>query len=264
MLPYPQIDPVALQLGPIAVRWYGLMYVAGFVTAWLLGRWRASRSTGTDPRGQWTPADVDDLMTYCIVGLLLGARVGYILFYDLAATLADPMEILRVWRGGMSFHGGALGLAAAFALFARVKGKRFFAVTDFTVPLAAPGLFFGRLGNFINAELWGKPSDVPWAMVFPGGGPLPRHPSQLYEALLEGVVLFIMVWWFSKRPRPLGAVSGLFLLGYGVFRFSVEFVREPDAHIGYLAWDWLTMGQLLSAPMALCGAGFLAWAYLRR
>jgi phosphatidylglycerol:prolipoprotein diacylglycerol transferase len=266
MIPYPQIDPVALQIGPLAIRWYGLMYVLGFLAAWFLGRWRATRSHAASPQGAWTPAEVDDLITYCIVGLLVGARVGYVLFYDVAAFSADPLEILQIWHGGMSFHGGAIGVALAFILFARVKSKPLFGVTDFTVVLAPPGLFFGRLGNFINGELWGRPTDVPWAMVFPGpaAGGVPRHPSQLYEAALEGVVLFALLWWFASRMPPRGSVTGLFLLGYGVFRFLVEFTRQPDAHLGFIAWDWLTMGQLLSVPMIALGAALIVLAYARR
>lgn len=262
MIPYPQIDPVIFEIGPLGIRWYGLMYVLGFLAAWLLGRWRASRS----PQSVLSPVEVDDLITYCIVGLLVGARMGYVLFYDFASFAQNPLEIFKLWHGGMSFHGGAIGVAAAFVLFARIKSKPLLGVTDFTVVLAPPGLFFGRLGNFINAELWGRPTDVPWAMVFPGmaAGNVPRHPSQLYEAALEGVLLFALLWWYSSRPRPRGSVTGLFLLGYGAFRFLVEFTRQPDAHLGYVAWDWLTMGQLLSVPMILLGLAFIVVSYFRR
>ena len=247
-----QIDPVALSIGSLQLRWYGLMYLAGFGLGWMLGRWRASR-----PGSGWTGPDVDDLLTCVMIGIILGGRIGYVLFYDLPVYINDPMEIMRIWNGGMSFHGGLLGVLGAFWYFARTRGRTFLEVSDFIAPLIPQGLFFGRLGNFINGELWGKVSDVPWAIVFPGAGPLPRHPSQLYEAALEGLLLFIMVWVFSLKPRKVGAVSGLFALGYGVFRFAVEFVRMPDVQLGYLAFGWLTMGQLLCVPLILAGAWLL-------
>jgi len=248
-----QIDPVALSIGSLQLRWYGLMYLAGFGLGWMLGRWRASR-----PGSGWTGPDVDDLLTCVMIGIILGGRIGYVLFYDLPVYTHDPMEIVRIWNGGMSFHGGLLGVLGAFWYFARTRGRTFLEVSDFIAPLIPQGLFFGRLGNFINGELWGKVSDAPWAIVFPGAGPLPRHPSQLYEAVLEGLVLFIMVWVFSLKPRKTGAVSGLFALGYAVFRFAVEFVRMPDVQLGYLAFGWLTMGQLLCVPLMLAGA-WLLW-----
>lgn len=248
----PQIDPVAFSIGQLQLRWYGLMYLFGFALGWALGRWRASR-----PGSGWRPADVDDLLTCVMLGIILGGRLGYVLFYDLPAYIHDPMEILRIWNGGMSFHGGLLGVLGAFWYFARSRGRSFLEVSDFVAPLVPQGLFFGRLGNFINGELWGKVSDAPWAMVFPGGGPQPRHPSQLYEALLEGLVLFVMVWIYSSKPRRVGAVSGLFALGYGVFRFLVEFVRMPDVQLGYLAFGWLTMGQVLCLPLILVGLWLL-------
>lgn len=247
-----QIDPVALSIGSLQLRWYGLMYLAGFGLGWMLGRWRASR-----PGSGWTGPDVDDLLTCVMIGIILGGRLGYVLFYDLPVYINDPMEIMRIWNGGMSFHGGLLGVLGAFWYFARTRGRTFLEVSDFIAPLIPQGLFFGRLGNFINGELWGKVSDVPWAIVFPGAGPLPRHPSQLYEAALEGLLLFIMVWVFSRKPRKVGAVSGLFAFGYGVFRFAVEFVRMPDVQLGYLAFGWLTMGQLLCVPLILAGAWLL-------
>ena len=247
-----QIDPVALSIGSLQLRWYGLMYLAGFGLGWALGRWRASR-----PDSGWTAPDVDDLLTCVMIGIILGGRIGYVLFYDLPVYISDPMEILRIWNGGMSFHGGLLGVLGAFWYFARSRGRSFLEVSDFIAPLVPQGLFFGRLGNFINGELWGKVSDVPWAIVFPGAGPNPRHPSQLYEAALEGLVLFFMVWIFSSKPRKTGAVSGLFALGYGVFRFAVEFVRMPDVQLGYLAFGWLTMGQLLCVPLILAGLWLL-------
>ena len=247
-----QIDPVALSIGSLQLRWYGLMYLAGFGLGWMLGRWRASR-----PGSGWTGPDVDDLLTCVMIGIILGGRIGYVLFYDLPVYISDPMEILRIWNGGMSFHGGLLGVLGAFWYFARSRGRSFLEVSDFIAPLVPQGLFFGRLGNFINGELWGKVSDVPWAIVFPGAGPNPRHPSQLYEAALEGLLLFIMVWIFSSKPRKTGAVSGLFALGYGIFRFAVEFVRMPDVQLGYLAFGWLTIGQLLCVPLILAGLWLL-------
>ena len=247
-----QIDPVALSIGSLQLRWYGLMYLAGFGLGWMLGRWRASR-----PGSGWTGPDVDDLLTCVMIGIILGGRLGYVLFYDLPVYINDPMEIMRIWNGGMSFHGGLLGVLGAFWYFARTRGRTFLEVSDFIAPLIPQGLFFGRLGNFINGELWGKVSDAPWAIVFPGAGPLPRHPSQLYEAALEGLLLFIMLWVFSLKPRKVGAISGLFALGYGVFRFAVEFVRMPDVQLGYLAFGWLTMGQLLCVPLILAGAWLL-------
>ena len=251
----PLIDPVAFSIGSLQLRWYGLMYLFGFALGWILGRRRASR-----PGSGWTPADVDDLLTCVMLGIILGGRLGYVLFYDQPIYIHDPLEILRIWNGGMSFHGGLLGVLAAFWYFARARKKSFLEVSDFVAPLIPQGLFFGRLGNFINGELWGKVSDAPWAMVFPGGGPEPRHPSQLYEALLEGLALFIIVWVYSDKPRKPGAVSGLFAVGYGAFRFLVEFVRVPDAQLGYLAFGWLTMGQALCVPLILVGL----WLMLRK
>ncbi len=258
MLVYPEIDPVAIQLGPLAVHWYGLMYGVGFLAGWWLGRVSA--------RAEWRPirpAQIDDLVLYVAVGVVLGGRLGYVMFYGFDRLAADPLAILRVWEGGMSFHGGLIGVTLAVWLFARRTGRNLLEMVDFVAPLVPIGLAAGRLGNFINGELWGGPTDLPWGMIVPGQGPEPRHPSQLYELLLEGVVLFILLWLFSRRPRPMGAVAGLFLFAYGSFRFLVEFVRLPDAHIGYLAFDWFTMGMLLSLPMIIGGAGLLVWAYTR-
>lgn len=253
VMQYPHIDPVAISIGSFELRWYGLMYLVAFGVGWLLARYRARRCPG------WTPEDVDDLQTYVMLGIILGARLGYVLFYDLPAYIKDPAEILRVWNGGMSFHGGLLGVLAAFWYFAHTRHKSFWDVADFITPMIPQGLLWGRIGNFINGELWGKASDVPWAMIFPTGGPLPRHPSQLYEAALEGVLLFIVLWLYAARPRKRGAVAGLFALGYGVCRFAVEFVRVPDAQLGYLAFGWLTMGQLLCVPLIAVGI----WLLLR-
>jgi phosphatidylglycerol:prolipoprotein diacylglycerol transferase len=258
MLPYPSIDPVAISIGPLKIHWYGLMYVIGIGAAWWLARRRAR-----EPGFQWTSAQVEDLVFYTALGLVVGGRVGYMLFYSFPAFIQDPLMLFRVWEGGMAFHGGLLGALAAMWIFARRQKTSFFAVTDFVARYVPIGLFTGRIGNFINGELWGKPTDVPWAMVFPDAGPEPRHPSQLYEAFLEGLVLFVALHFFSRRSPPTMAVSGLFLLLYGLFRFMIEFVRLPDAHIGYLAFGWLTMGQALSFPMIVLGILFLVLAYRR-
>ena len=256
MLTYPNIDPVALDLGVVQIHWYGLMYLVGFAAAWLLGRWRARR-----PDSPLTPEQVSDFVFYGALGAVLGGRLGYILFYNFGEYLAHPLTILKVWEGGMSFHGGLIGVIVALALFARKQKLGLFQLTDFAAPLAPLGLCAGRIGNFINGELWGRVTDSPWGMVFPSGGPLPRHPSQLYEAALEGVVLFIILWLYTLKPRPTMAASGLFLTGYGLFRFIVEFAREPDAHLGLIAFDWLSMGQILSAPMIIIGIAMVVWAY---
>ena len=258
MLRHPDFDPVAIQLGPLSVHWYGLMYMVAFGLAWWLGRVRAS-----DPARGWRKSDVDDVIFYAALGIVAGGRIGYMLFYDLPGALREPLSVLRVWEGGMSFHGGLIGVIVAMRLYARRRGRAFFDVTDFIAPLVPLGIAVGRVGNFINGNLWGSPSTLPWAMVFPGADDLPRHPSQLYQATLEGVGLFALLWWFSRRPRPAMATSGLFLLAYAVVRSAVEFVRVPDRKYGYLAFDWLTMGQVLCVPMALGGAWLLWRAHVR-
>lgn len=261
MLVHPQFDPVALHLGPVAIRWYGLMYLVGFALLLLLGRLRIKRG-----QGALTSVALDDLIFYGVIGTIVGGRLGYIVFYKLGDYLRHPLDVLKVWEGGMSFHGGLIGVIVAMLLFARPRKLSFFQVSDFIAPLVPLGLAAGRIGNFINGELWGRaadPSSVPWAMVFPQAGDgVPRHPSQLYEFALEGIALFILLWWFSEKPRPRGAVSGLFLIGYGLARFSIEFTREPDTFLGLLALG-MSMGQWLSLPMVLIGIAMMLWAYRR-
>jgi phosphatidylglycerol:prolipoprotein diacylglycerol transferase len=259
MLIHPQFDPVALHLGPLAIRWYGLMYLLAFGLFLLLGRQRIK----TGPQPGWSIQELDDLLFYGVLGVVLGGRLGYVLFYQPAHFLANPLEIFSVWQGGMAFHGGFLGVLAAMGLFARKTGKSWLAVTDFVVPLVPLGLGAGRVGNFINGELWGRPADVPWAVVFPQIDSIPRHPSQLYQFALEGLALFALLWLFSRKPRPTGAVSSLFLIGYGSFRFLAEFTREPDNFLGLLALN-LSMGQWLSLPMIVAGVVMLRWAYRKR
>ncbi len=256
MLMFPDINPVAVQLGPVAIRWYGIMYLIGFLSAYGLLSWRAQK-----PNSGWTKEQVSDLIFYGALGVILGGRMGYVFFYNFTAFLEHPAMLFKVWEGGMSFHGGFLGVVIAVYLFARKTGKSMWDILDFGAPVVPIGLGAGRIGNFIGQELVGRVSDVPWAMVFPAVDQFPRHPSQLYQAVLEGVALFCILWWFSAKQRPRYAVSGMFALFYGVFRFSVEFVRQPDAHIGFIALEWVTMGQLLSLPMILVGTLLLVIAY---
>lgn len=256
MLTFPEINPVAFSLGPLSVHWYGLMYLIGFLCGWVLLTYRIR----CNPSG-YTQEQVSDILFYTALGIIIGGRVGYMVFYAWPDLLANPMSIVQVWKGGMSFHGGFLGVLIALTFYARKIGKTVLDLTDLIAPMVPIGLGAGRIGNFINSELWGRVTDMPWGMVFPNAGLQPRHPSQLYEFLLEGVVMFVILWMFSSKPRPRCAVSGLFLVCYGVFRFAVEYVREPDAQIGYLAWGWLTEGQLLSLPMIAIGIGMLIWAY---
>ena len=275
-----QIDPIAFSLGPLKVHWYGIAYALAFAAAWFLGRSRvrAGRLPGVDDNGY------GDLMFYCMLGVVLGGRIGYILFYDLPTYLAHPLQVFKVWEGGMSFHGGLLGVLLAAWWWARRQRLHFFDVMDFVAPLVPAGLGFGRLANFVNGELWGKYTGTNWGVIFPTTDPnmthlgldaaqlqaqyaagvldrFARHPTQLYEALLEGLVLFCVLWWYSRKPRPRYAVSGLFALLYGLFRFAVEFVRVPDQQLQYLADGWLTMGQLLSLPLVAVG---LYWLWLSR
>lgn len=258
MLQYPNIDPIAFHLGPLQVRWYGIMYLVGFATAWLLATYRARK-----PNSGWTSEQVMDLIFYAALGVIIGGRVGYMLFYDFDNFISNPLTLFKIWQGGMSFHGGMLGAIISLWIWGWRIRKHLFDITDFVAPFVPIGLGLGRLGNFINNELWGRVTNVSWGMVFPNAGDLPRHPSQLYEFLLEGVLLFIILFWYSAKPRPRFAVSALFLLGYGGFRFVAEFFRQPDPQLGFIAFNWMTMGQLLCIPMMLGGLFGLWWAYRR-
>jgi phosphatidylglycerol:prolipoprotein diacylglycerol transferase len=253
MITYPQIDPVIFSIGPLAVRWYGMMYLLGFGGAYGWMNYLARRR-----QSPVSAEELSDMVYYGVFGVILGGRLGYVLFYNAAYYLDHPLQIFAVWQGGMSFHGGLIGVVAALLLFVHRRKKPVLEIGDLAAAAAPIGLFFGRLGNFINAELWGRTTDVPWAMVFPGAGPLPRHPSQLYEAFLEGVILFILLWLANSRKAARGTLMFLFFIGYGTARLLVEFVREPDAQIGFLAGH-LTMGQLLSMPMILVGVLGLFW-----
>ena len=256
MLVHPQFDPVALQLGPFAIHWYGLMYLVAFVQILLLGRWVIHHR----PWVRWDLKMLDDVLFYGVIGTIVGGRLGYVLFYKPAEYLANPIDILKVWEGGMSFHGGFLGVILALALFARRHQIRWLAVTDFIAPLVPLGLAAGRLGNFINGELWGRATDLPWGMVFPQAddGGIARHPSQLYQLAGEGLLLFVILWFYARKPRPVGAVSAVFLIGYGSLRFLAEFAREPDDFLGLLGLG-LSMGQWLSLPMIAAGVALLVW-----
>ena len=274
---YVAIDPVAFSVGPVAVHWYGIMYLLAFMFFWSGGNWLARRR----PWWGWTAQDVSDFLFYGMLGVVLGGRLGYVLFYGFDSLLQDPLFIFKITQGGMSFHGGLVGVMLALAWFARKTHRTFWQVADFAAPLCPLGLGLGRIGNFLGGELWGRTSDVPWAMIFPNslqpGGwqsvelkqawlsgaldPFARHPSQLYQALLEGLALFVLLAVYSRIPRPTAAVSGLFLFGYGCFRFIAEFFREPDSHLGFLLGNWLTMGMLLSIPMIFAGLLILILAY---
>ncbi|MEO5345980.1 MAG: prolipoprotein diacylglyceryl transferase [Magnetococcus sp. YQC-9] len=254
MIAFPHIDPVALQLGPIAIRWYGLMYTLTFVLGWPLLQWQVNRQ-----RLEISAERLADLVMAVLLGVILGGRIGYILFYNFSAYLENPLAIFRVWEGGMSFHGGLLGVLLAGWYFARKIGLPFLVIMELLAVVTPLGLLLGRIGNFINGELWGRPTDLPWAVIFPSAGPLPRHPSQLYEAGLEGVVLMALMLWLGSRPRPMGLIGGSFLAGYAISRMVVELVREPDAHLGILAGG-MTMGQWLSLPMVLIGVGLIVYS----
>jgi len=256
-LQFPIIDPIIFSIGPVALRWYGMMYLIGFLAAMFIANKAADNS-----KGVWTRDQVSDLLFYSFLGVILGGRVGYVLFYQFDYFLADPLYLFQIWQGGMSFHGGLIGVIAAIFIFARKSNKSFLSVGDFVAPLVPIGLGTGRLGNFINAELWGRQTDVPWAMVFPTDSlQVPRHPSQLYEFFLEGVVLFAILYVITRKPRSLGLASGAFLIGYGIFRTIVEFFREPDAHLG-LYFSFISKGQILSLPMILVGMLVIYLGYL--
>jgi phosphatidylglycerol:prolipoprotein diacylglycerol transferase len=261
MLHYPNFDPVALAIGPLKIRWYGLMYVIGFLAAWRLGRVRAAQSDST-----WTALEVDDLLYFCVFGVILGGRLGWLVFYGQQALAEDPTYWYKIWQGGMSFHGGLIGVLIALSIFARTRRRHLLDVFDFAAPLPAIGIGAGRIGNFINGELWGKPTDVPWGFAVRGPDGLTQvlHASQLYEAALEGGALFVILWWFTRQPRPRCAPAGLFLICYACFRMLIETVRVPDVQLGYLSGGWLTMGMLLSLPMLIIGFVLLMGAYWRR
>jgi len=263
MLIHPQIDPVALQIGPIAVHWYGLTYLAAFGLFMWLGTRRLQHPPFVS-LPQWVRRDVEDILFLGVLGVVLGGRIGYCLFYKPGYYLANPLEILAVWQGGMSFHGGLLGVLLAMVWFARTRQRPWLQVMDFVAPCVPTGLAAGRVGNFINGELWGRVADpsLPWAMVFRGAGDLPRHPSQVYQFLLEGLLLFVLLWLYARGPRKTGQVSAAFLVGYGSFRFIAEFFREPDAHLGLLGLG-LSMGQWLCVPMILAGLVMGVWASRR-
>ncbi|AWB68551.1 prolipoprotein diacylglyceryl transferase [Saccharobesus litoralis] len=253
---FPAIDPVIFSLGPVSLHWYGLMYLIGFAGAMYFANSRVGQHDC-----YWNKEQISDLLFYGFLGVILGGRIGYVFFYQFELFLENPLYLFKIWEGGMSFHGGFLGVLVAFAWFAKKSNTTFLQVADFIAPMVPIGLGAGRIGNFINAELWGRTTDVPWAIVFPGAGELGRHPSQLYEFFLEGLVLFLFLNWFRQSPRPVGAVAGCFSLGYGAFRFIVEYFREPDAHLQDFMNGYITMGQVLSLPMVILGLVILVWAY---
>ncbi|MDO5092302.1 MAG: prolipoprotein diacylglyceryl transferase [Propionibacteriaceae bacterium] len=265
-LPFPDIDPVAIAIGPVRIHWYAIMYLLAFAMAHLLMRRRLKKEpfrSVTTPRA-WSPTDVEDLLLFGIGGVIIGGRLGYALFYQPSYYLAHPLDVFKVWDGGMSFHGGAIGVVLAMVIFAWRRGRPFLQIADLLVPAVPLGLAAGRIGNFINGELWGRqaPADLPWAMRFPNGGNVLRHPSQLYQALLEGVLLFVLLWFYARKPRRRGQVAAAFLMGYGVFRFIAEYWREPDSYLGFLSLG-LSMGQWLSVPMILAGIALWMWAERR-
>lgn len=256
MLTHPNFDPIALSIGPLNVHWYGIMYLLAFGSAWFLAMHRAKQ-----PHAVIGPHRVENLITYGAFGVILGGRFGYVVFYNFDYWMSDPLWLFRIWEGGMSFHGGLLGVLVAMFIYAHRIRVSYISLTDFVAPLVPLGLGFGRLGNFIGQELWGRPTDSAWGMIFPNDSEqLSRHPSQLYQAALEGLVLFVVLFWFSRKPRARGAVSGLFLVLYASFRFLVEFVRAPDKGIDLLM-GWMSRGQLLSLPLLLLGLGLLIFAY---
>lgn len=255
-LNFPQFDPVIFEIGPIGLRWYGLMYLIGFIFA----RWLAVRRAQR-PNSGWTVEQIDNLLFNGFAGVFLGGRIGYVMFYQFDRFLLEPTYLFRVWEGGMSFHGGLIGVILSMWITAKLQKRNFWATADFVAPLIPFGLGMGRIGNFINDELWGRVTDVSWAVLFPSGGYLPRHPSQLYEAFLEGLVLFFILNGFIQKSRPTGSVAGLFLVGYGTFRFIVEFFREPDPQLGLYFGQQISMGQILSLPMIILGGLMMFIAY---
>ncbi len=257
MFIYPHINPVAIQLGPLKIHWYGFMYLVGFLSAWVLAKYRSSKQNN-----KWTTEMVSDVIFYSAIGVVIGGRVGYMLFYGLSDFINHPLSIFEIWNGGMAFHGGVIGVAIALLFFSKKYHLNFFDVTDFIVPFVPIGLGAGRIGNFINGELWGRVTTMPWGMIYPHVDAMPRHPSEVYEFLLEGVTLFCILWFYSCKPKPRMAVTGLFLLLYGVFRFSCEFFRQPDIQLGFVFDNWMSQGQLLSIPMIVLGAIFLLIAYV--
>lgn len=264
VLTFPDIDPVAINIFGLKIHWYAIMYLIGFAVAYFLLRRRLKHEpyrSITKPH-KWTPADIEDLLLYAIAGVIVGGRLGYVLFYKPSFYLANPLEVIKLWDGGMSFHGGAIGVIVGIAVHALIKKRPFLQVADFLVPAVPFGLMAGRIGNFINGELWGREAsaDLPWAMIFPTGGDVPRHPSQIYQALLEGLLLFVLLWLYARKPRFRGQVAGAFLFGYGAFRFIGEFWREPDSYLGLLGGG-LSMGQWLSIPMVV--AGLIIWTWSR-
>lgn len=256
MFIYHNVDPVIFSISKLQVRWYGLMYLVGFFTGWMLGIYRASIHK------TWSKSQVEELVIYVAIGTILGGRIGYIIFYGINAFWGDPLILFRIWEGGMSFHGGFIGVLLALKMYSYHYKKLFWVTVDFVAPLVAPGIFFGRIGNFINGELWGRETNLPWGIIFSKADLIPRHPSQLYEAFLEGIVLFIIVWIYSYKPRPMMAVSGYFAISYGILRIIAECFRQPDAHIGYIV-KIFTMGQILSLPVILIGLLLLYLAYVR-
>lgn len=253
---YPDFDPILISIGPIDIHWYGIMYLIGFSLAWFLALWRVKRF-----HLKWTKDQIGDLIFFAALGTIIGGRIGYMLFYGLSELIQNPLMLFKIWEGGMSFHGGLLGVICALYYFAKSRHKPFLAVTDFVAPLVPLGLAAGRIGNFINGELWGRPSNVPWAMIFPDADAFPRHPSQLYECSLEGFLLFGVLWWYVRKPRPIGAPSAVFLMGYALCRIIAEFFRQPDIQLGFIALNWVTMGQLLSIPMFI--GGLILYYYSR-
>lgn len=271
---YPDIDPIIVALGPLAIRWYGVAYLAGFLFCWLLGQWRARHPQLRRPGDDWHPEEISDLVFYGAIGAVLGGRIGYVLFYAFDQFMGDPLFLIRIWQGGMAFHGGLIGSLIGLWLYGRNTGRNLLQVTDFLVPVTPLGLGFGRLGNFANTELPGRATDSAFGLIYPCSAdavralnPLctgqwesfARHPSPLYQAFAEGLVLLVIIWWFARKPRPLGAVTGVFLMSYGALRICTEFFREPDSHLGFIFLDAVSMGQLLSLPMVLIGGLLVLW-----